>query len=151
MIQKANNEGGYDLERFNEIDLELPERPDAFVRSIKKPEEMSYWQLKRFAKRVRLEGYDATSYQVDMNIKLAFPVINIIMILIGIPIALRMKGRGTPLAVCVGIIGCFSYLMTLGFSRSLGLNGVLPPILAAWLANIIFLFLGTYLMMNTET
>ncbi len=151
MIQKANNAREYDLERFDEIDLELPEGPDTFVRSVKKPEEMSYWQLKRYAKRVQLDGYDATTYVVDMNIKLAFPVINIIMVLLGIPIALRMKRRGTPLVICVGIVGCFLYLLTLGFSRSLGLNGVLPPMLSAWLANIIFLFLGSYLIMNTKT
>ena len=151
MMQKANSEGEYDLERFNELDLELPEGPETFVRSVKKPEEMSYWQLKRYAKRVNLEGYDATTYLVDMNMKLAFPVINIVMVLLGIPIALRMKRRGTPLVVCVGIVGCFLYLLTLGFSRSLGLNGVLPPVLSAWLANIVFLFMGSYLILNTET
>ena len=111
---------------------------------------MSYWQLKRYAERIRLEGYDATEYLVDMNIKLALPFINIVMVFIGIPIALGLKKGGTPLAVSLGIGVCFLYLANFGISRSLGLSGLLPPVLSAWSANVIFFFLGAYLMIRLE-
>jgi lipopolysaccharide export system permease protein len=111
---------------------------------------MSYWQLRRYAERVRVEGYDATEYLVDMNIKLALPFINLVMVFIGIPVALGLKKGGTPLAVSIGIGICFLYLTNLGFSRSLGLSGILPPILSAWAANVIFFFLGIYLMLRLE-
>ncbi len=149
--QRMTSEGGYDLERFDRISLALPERPDAFIRTPKKPEEMSYWQLRRYAKRIREEGYDATEYSVDMNIKLAYPLINVILVLIGIPIALGTRKGGTPLAISLGIGICFFYLIALGLSRSLGLSGLLPPGLSAWSANIVFFLLGVYLMMRLET
>ena len=148
IVQEAKDEGGYSLMKFDEIQIELPEGPEVFVRPVRKPEEMSYWQLKRYAERVRIEGYDYTEYLVDMNIKLALPLVNLLMVLIGIPVALGIKRGGTPLAVSLGVGFCFLYLIHLGFLRSLGLSGMLPPVLAAWSANVIFFFLGIYLMMR---
>ena len=151
VIQIASGGGSYDLSRFKEMDLWLPERPEDFLKTIKQPEEMSYWQLKRFAERMQLDGYDATRYLVDMNIKLAFPLINVVMVIIGFPIGLALKRGGTPLAVSIGIGVCFLYLVNLGVARSLGLSGMLPPWFSAWLANLFFLLLGIYLMMRLET
>lgn len=151
MVQEVTSDGGYDLKRFDRIYLTLPERPEEFARTPKKPEEMSYWQLTRYAKRIREEGYDATEYSVDMNIKLAYPLINVILVLIGIPIALSLKRGRTPLAVSLGVSICFLYLLGLGLSRSLGLSGLLPPGISAWLANIVFFLFGIYLMMRLET
>lgn len=150
IIQNAVNSSGFDLSRFDEMHLKIREGPDAFFRTVNKPEEMSYWQLKSYAERIRLEGYDATRYLVDMNIKLAFPMINFVMILIAVPIALSIKKGGIPLAVFLGIAACFFYLVVFGFSRSLGLSGALPPILSAWFTNVAFFFLGSYLIMRVD-
>ncbi len=150
-VQEAEKGGGYGFRRFQKLELKIPETPDAFLRPAKRPEEMSYWQLKRFAREVRREGYNPTRYLVDMNIKLAFPLVSLVMVLIGLPVTLGLKGGGTPLAVCIGIGVCFLYLINLGVARSLGLSGILPPHLAAWSANLIFSLLGVYLLMNLET
>jgi len=53
-------------------------------------------------------------------------------------------------AVSIGIALCFVYLLVLGLSRTLGFAGILPPILAAWLANSLFLFFGVYLLINVN-
>jgi lipopolysaccharide export system permease protein len=126
----------------------LEETPETFVKREREPEEMSYWQLKRYAKRVLTEGYDNTRYLVDMNFKIAFPFIILIMVLMGTPISLRVEKGGVAFAIFIGIGICFLYLVTLGFTRSLGLSGILPPTLSAWLGNLIFLFLSIYLMMK---
>ncbi len=149
-IQEAEAGQRSKFYHFKEMELKLEEKPEAFLKTIKRPEEMSYWQLKRFAKKVRYEGYDANRYLVDMNIKLAFPMINLIMVIIGLPLAVGLKKGGTPLAVSLGIGLCFLYLLSLGIFRSLGLSGILPPILAAWLANLIFLLIGIYLIIYLE-
>jgi len=150
ITQDLEKDGGYNMSRFKELELRLPERPEDFVREEKEPEEMGYQQLKRFAERLRSEGYDATMYFVDINIKLAFPFVILIMALIGIPVALWKKDMSTPVAVSLGIVLCFAYLLILGLSRTLGFAGILPPILSAWLANSVFLFLGIYLMINVN-
>jgi lipopolysaccharide export system permease protein len=111
---------------------------------------MSYWQLKEYAQTVRQEGYNNAKYLVDMNIKLAFPFIGLILLTIGMPLALRVRKGGTPLAVSIGMAVCFAYVLVLGLARSLGLAGVLPPLFSAWLANLLFLLLGIYMMIHME-
>ena len=57
---------------------------------------------------------------------------------------------GTPFAVSLGVCLFFLYYIVLAFARSLGLSGILPSILSAWLANLVFFFFGVYLMMKVE-
>lgn len=149
-IQELDEDGQYSFRRFDAYSLPIRETPETFMRGTRKPEEMSYWQLKDYAETVRKEGYDNSKYVVDMNIKLAFPLISLILLSIGIPMALRLKKGGAPLAVSLGMAVCFLYVLILGLARSLGLAGVLPPLFAAWLANFLFIFLGIYMMIHME-
>ncbi|MFC1883602.1 LPS export ABC transporter permease LptG [Thermodesulfobacteriota bacterium] len=151
IIQRLDAGDSYGIEPFEEIFLDIPEGPDSFVKRMKRPEEMGYWQLKEYAENVGFEGYDATTYLVDMNIKLAFPFINFIMIMLGIPIAIGMKKGGTPLAISLGVVACFVYLVVFGVSRSFGISGILPPVISAWLANVVFFFIGSYLFTHLES
>jgi lipopolysaccharide export system permease protein len=150
-VQKAVSENEYSFEQFDTLTVDLNAQPDAFLRPVKEPEEMGYWELKRFASKIQNEGYDVTRYLVDLNIKLAFPAINILLVLIGIPIAVAVGRGGIPLAVTAGIGTCFLFLVVFGVVRSLGLSGVLPPLVSAWLSNCVFALLGVYLMMRTTT
>ena len=150
IVQNRDTDGGYDLHRFKTLQLTLPERPEDFVREEIEPEEMGYQQLERFAERLQSEGYDATRYFVEINIKIAFPFVILIMALMGVPVALWRKGMGTPVAVSIGIALCFVYLLAMGLSRTLGFAGILPPVFAAWLSNCLFLFLGIYLMIHVN-
>lgn len=149
-ILRAKQGGDYETKKFQSMDLQIPETPDTFSAEQKKPEEMSYWRLKRFVERLRSEGYSSAKYAVDLQIKLSFPFIVLIMTLLGIPIALVPRMGGTVLSVALGLLACLIYLLALGTFRSLGIAEVLPPFLAAWMANGLFCFLGVYLMMNID-
>ena len=148
VMQVIQDNGDYRLSKFSDLLLEISETPETFVRKIKEPEDMSYQQLKRYAETVRNEGYDNTAYLVDMDLKLAFPLISLVLALMGIPIALELKIGGMPLAIAVGVGLCFLYMFSMAFSRSLGLSGILPPFFAAWTANLIFILFGLYLIMD---
>jgi lipopolysaccharide export system permease protein len=148
--QTLQENGDYRLSEFKELRLNLEETPKTFIRPVKQPEEMSFWELRDYAEKVRLDGYDNTRYLVDMHIKLAFPFVLVVMALIGISVPLIQRRTRTPLAVAIGMGICFLYMLLFGFSRSLGLSGVLPPLLAAWLSNLVFLLFGVYMMMRVE-
>ncbi len=150
-VQTLMANGNYDMKTFAKIRGNIPETPKSFLRSVIRPEEMSYWQLKKFADSIQKEGYSATRYLVDMNIKLAFPVVCLIMTLIGIPLALGINKGGTPLSVTIGIGASFLYLITLGSSRALGIMGAIPVWLSAWMANIFFFLLAIYLIIQLDT
>lgn len=146
ILQDLRSEESHRVKSFQQLELKLPEGPDDFRREDIEPEEMGYRQLKRFSEKLRKEGYDATKYLIETNIKLAFPFSLVILAALGIPVALWKEKAGAPVCVAIGIGLCFIYLLVLGYARALGTAGILPPILSAWLANAVFCFLCIYWM-----
>ena len=146
-ILTLKEDGTYDIGKFGYILLQIPEKPETFARGIKYAEDMSYQQLKRYAKKVKDEGYDNSKYLVDLNLKLAFPFISAVLALIAVPVALSSRMGEIHLAVLSGLIVCLMYYLVMSFSRSLSLMGTLPPLLSAWVANVFFSLFGIYLIM----
>ena len=112
---------------------------------------MSYNALRALIRKVEAEGYDATRYRVDLNYKIAFPVVCLIMCLVGTGIAVRGKLKeGLPVIVSYGMGIAFLYWIVLSFCVSLGYGEILPPVAAAWAANLIFLCVGGIVLINAE-
>jgi len=151
IIQEMQADGEYKTLKFDNLIPDIPETPDTFRERLIEPEEMNYSQLKEYAEEeVKNKGYDNTEYLVDLGVKVAFPFISLVLTLLGIPIALQLKVGGIPLAVAAGMGLSFLYYVVFSISSSLGHSGVFPPFLAAWTANILFIFAGIYLMMTVE-
>ncbi|MBQ4492535.1 MAG: LPS export ABC transporter permease LptG [Deltaproteobacteria bacterium] len=131
------------------IDFHKP--PKEFRRVNAKRDELNYRQLHHLAHRLQAEGFDATSYRVDMHSRLAVPFASFIMVILGIPFALRNSRRagvamGMAISVGVGMIYFFAQATLTAF----GYSALLPPLVAAWSANIIFMLLGIGLFLNLE-
>jgi lipopolysaccharide export system permease protein len=149
LYQSFQADGSYSSHPFAQKSLQLPEMPDDFRVQEKGSEEMTYPELRAYILKVQREGYDATRYIVEKHIRLAFPVVCIIMSLFGISLALRKeKGIGIAQGIVGSLMVAFIYWIFFGLSRSLGLNGVFPPLWAAWSSNILFLMIGGYLLLN---
>jgi len=127
------------LHRIEESIIDLPERPSDFKAVQEDAEKMGYLELKRYIRKIQSEGYDATRYLTDMHGKIAFALVSIILTLIGISFSLKSERSGGALqSIGVGIAIGFSYWIVRAFAMSIGYSGTVPPILSAWLANIIF-------------
>jgi lipopolysaccharide export system permease protein len=107
--------------------------------------------LRRQIEALRAKGVDTSESWVDLHLKLALPAAAIIMMIVAVPIAIRgASTHSVPASVAVGFAVGFSYFMVLGFARALGQSGALPPLLAAWAANGIFLLFGGYLVLGAD-
>lgn len=129
----------------------IDENPEELQTTEKIADEMSFIELKNYIAKLSLEGYDAARYTVDLHGKIAFPIINIIMVILGIPFALK-SGRHSGIAMGIGlsvIIG-FSYWIVFAATTSLGYSGIIPPFFAAWSANFIFGIIGILLFTNVR-
>ena len=146
-LEKNNT---YSTVRRPRLPLNIPETPETFITKMRKPEDRTFRELKKHAKKVKEEGYDNTSDLVYLYLKLSYPFMCVVLALIAVPLGLWKKVSGIPLSVTLGILTFFILLMLTGYARAFGLAGKLPPILAAWAANVLFLFLGTYLFMNIK-
>jgi lipopolysaccharide export system permease protein len=149
-IQTLAGENDYHFEKSDKVLIDIPETPEMFIKKIKKPEDMSYRQLKRQAEKVRAEGYDNTADLVNLYRKLAFPFITAVIALLAIPIGLWEKINAIPLSIAIGIAACFLLYLVMGFAGAIGLAGILPPFLSAWTANVLFALAGTNLIMNIK-
>jgi len=74
-----------------------------------------------------------------------------VIILLGAAFAIKIKRRGKTAAIIgmgMGIVIGFIYYAFMATSIALGKGGIIPPILSAHLANILFGFIGIVLIRN---
>ena len=141
--------GEVSTEIYDERDIPVAERPEDFKKGMKDPDEMTYRELKEYVKKLASEGYDPTRYVVDLQAKVAFPFLTLIMVLMGSPLALAAShGRGGGIAQGVGlslVIG-FVYWVVFAITVAMGHAGTLPPFIAAWAPNIFFGLVGGFIL-----
>ena len=123
---------------FKEMTVPLKEGPEEFARVARSPDEMSYAQLRRYIDRLVKSGVSATRYQVDLHAKVATALVSLIMAILGVSFGLRTGRSGVMIWVGVCIPMGFVYYMLLVLGFSLGRGGALPPLVAAWLPNLVF-------------
>jgi lipopolysaccharide export system permease protein len=146
-----DDDGSYKVTCLPESTEKLEFAPEDLSRVVKKCEEMSYSELSGYIREVEQEGYDATTYRVDLSAKIAFPFVCIIMSIAGVGLALwREKKEGLASNIFSGIVMAFLYWTIYSFCLSLGYGEILPPMIAAWLTNFIFACLGTFMLLNAD-
>jgi len=127
------------LEWLKEGIIGLPEKPSDFNIFQEDAEKMGFFELKKYIGKLQSEGYDATRYLADMHGKIAFAFVSIILVLIGISFSLKSERSGGVMhSIGAGIIIGFSYWIVYAFAINIGRSGTVPPLLSAWLADIIF-------------
>lgn len=138
-------------EQFERLPLpNLAERPEDFAKETRKPEEMNYAELHAYVDKLRASGGRVANYLVDLHVKLAFPLINLIVVMIGAPIATRMRMQSAALGFGLSVAISFFYYAFLRAGQALGHNGALPPYLAAWLGDIVFGVVGVVMTIQAQ-
>lgn len=131
--------------------LHIAETLDDFLEVQREPEELSFTALNARIDDLARKGIDASHYLVDLYLKLALPFASCVLAVVAVPIAGRLR-RHPSIAGIVGLgtaVG-FGYWVVLGLSTSLGQTGALPPLLAAWAANGVYLLLGVGLFLWSD-
>ena len=113
---------------------------------------MNYGQLREYVRILGLESKStAKKLLVDMYYKLSVPFTGLVIMLIGIPFALkrtRTKAMGSiGIALAISII----YYVVNAMFLALGKGGLITPVIAAWAANVSFAAFGIYLIAKLRT
>lgn len=127
------------------VAADLAITPRGLYRTRVRPENMNIRQLRDHRDLLRQTGGDPGSINVDIQFQLAFPLVNLIVVCLGVVLA--SGPRKTTVASGFGItllIG-FGYYLLMMFGRSLGHSGVLPPVVAGWTGNAVYAA-GTWLL-----
>lgn len=127
------------------------ETPADFRRSDKAIQDMSTVEAWMLIQRLKSSGGSYSKELVEFNWKFAFPLGSLIMILIGAPLSAYSRKNVFIMSLFFSLIGAFVFYSLLYLGYSLGKNEVLPPIIAAWVGNVIFFGIIWFLFRKAKT
>jgi len=128
----------------------LAERPEDFAKVEARPDEMNYFELHEYVNRLRASGARVSNYLVDLHLKLAFPLICLVVVLIGGAMATRLRMQSAALGFGLSVAISFVYYGVMRAGQALGHNGSLPPYVAAWMGDFIFGGIGLTMMIQAQ-
>jgi len=152
-VQKEFNSGaGLSMRRIPVMDIALNLKVDDLKVLDNNADNLSYRKLKEYADNLRRGGYQAFRYQTMMHTKLSAPFAAFVMVILGIPFALRnSRSGGIALGIGASVAIGFAYFIVNAVLLSYGRSGVLPPLVAAWGANFLFVLGGIWLAMTAKS
>ncbi|MBC2712478.1 MAG: LPS export ABC transporter permease LptG [Desulfosarcina sp.] len=145
------NTGAHQLKLHNTMTADIDLNPDDLAQAAKRSDEMGLAELGRYIEKVEREGYGAVRYRVDYHSKIAAPFVCIFLSVLGTGIALRGKLReGMPVSITYGLGITFLYWIFNSFCISLGYAEMMPPVVASWVANLVFFSVAGFLLLNAN-
>lgn len=142
-VRTFGEAGAFDFRPLTDGDLTLAGTPVEFRKRAPRADEFNTRQLAERIRMLKAKGLDPAEMQVDLQFKLAMPLSGVITVLLGVPLALRGSRRGGMAQYLgTGLTACFAYWLTQALTVSAGHAGALPPVVAAWSANVLFVLIG---------
>lgn len=149
-----NQDGSITISNFDRAPVPLTLIPTDFTTWLaSESEAMTFKDIREYTSRLHPGGSQITRLKTDYYGRIAFPFVTIIMVLVGIALSLRRSGtRGGSMAMGIGqalAIGFF-YWATHSIAIAFGRGGALPPMVAGWMTNVLFMSYGLYLMLKVR-
>jgi LPS export ABC transporter permease LptG/LPS export ABC transporter permease LptF len=147
-----------DYKRFDHEEITVFDLPENFTRQERTllagndmPEQTSIADLDVQIDGLAKSGYDTTRLRVEYWQKTAAVATPLVTVLLGLPFAFKVGRRGSMYGVGVGLGLAIVFWATAAIFNALGLETILPPLLAAWSPNVVFAAVGVYLLLYAPT
>jgi lipopolysaccharide export system permease protein len=148
-VRTFTGNGAFTYGPLGDEAIDLGGSPTDFRKKAPRSDEFNIRQLSQRIRTLEAKGLDPAAFETDLQFKFALPLSGIITVLIGLPLALRGSSRaGTAQHIGTGMAVCFLYWLTQALTVSAGHAGTLPPVVAAWAANALFLLVGGLLALR---
>ena len=133
------------LLRFERQMLALRLSPEQLQRSTRRPADMSAHELWSFIKQGEALDSQLAQLWVMFHLKTAVPWACVIMAVLGASFGASRRGRsGGGVGFGISVVIVFAYYVVMSMCRAFGEAGAIPPIIAGWGPNIVFLFAALY-------
>jgi LPS export ABC transporter permease LptG/LPS export ABC transporter permease LptF len=130
---------------------EIHETPGYFKKEERPSQEMSYSELSAYIRDLQQSGFDTTPLRVQLNRKLSYPLLTLVMAILAVPFSLAAGKRGSLAGIGAALALAIGYWVLAGISENLGNVNSLPAVLAAWSPDLLFAMAGSYLLLRTPT
>jgi len=130
--------------------LPLVLTPSDVARTSQRPAEMSAWQLWGHISIMSKQGANLAPLWVMFHLKLAVPWACVILAVLGASLGVGHQRSGAGVGVAMSVLVVFAYYVVMSFSRSFGEAGYLPPLMAAWAPNMVFIAIAGLLARHAD-
>ena len=130
---------------------EVREDPGYFKKESLQSQEMNFGQLEHYIRDLQQSGFDTMKLRVQLQHKLAYPLVTIVMAVLAVPFALSMGRRGSLTSVAWAIGIGLGYWVAARLFDAMGDVNFLPAAIAAWSPDVLFGLTGGYLLLRTPT
>ncbi|HEY7505555.1 MAG TPA: LptF/LptG family permease [Gemmatimonadales bacterium] len=129
----------------------LTQSPADLLAEAKAPDEMRYAELGRYIEGLRRSGNDANKLIVERALKVAIPVTCFIIAIFGAPLAVTNPRAGAAVGIAISLGTTLIFLLVTQIMKAVGAGGVVDPLVAAWMPNIVFALAGVLLLVKVRT
>lgn len=111
----------------------------------KDAKEMTLFELRQAIAAKERMGEPSFAEQVEVQRKFSIPFACLVFAAVGVPLGLQSTraARSRGFSVSLALIVAYYILLTMG--EKTGARGLMPPIIALWLPNLVFASVGVYL------
>lgn len=135
----------------DKIDTTFAFTPEEFGRKDNTVGTMDYYELNDYIASEKFKGSDnIASYEIEKYRRSAFPFATFVLTLIGVSIASRKVRGGIGMHIGLGIAISFTFIMFMQVSTTFAASGLVSPLIAVWIPNILFGFLSWYLLTKAQ-
>jgi len=121
---------------------DVTEKPEDLFTLEPDPMIMGRSDLGHYIERLRESRIRTRKFEVEYEIKLSYPLINAIIVLLGASLSVRIRRTGFALGLGLSLFIGFTYYGFIRVGQALGYSGAVPPIVAAWVGNLAFLLVA---------
>lgn len=133
------------ITRGAKIDSMIVMEPIDLVFSKGQQETFTSPELKDYITKQRNRGSsNVVQYEVEYHKRIASSFASFILTTIGASLSSRKRKGGMGLYLGIGLALSFTYIMFQTVSATFAINANTPPILAAWIPNIVFVFIAYF-------
>ena len=127
------------------------ESPEYFSKEPPDAQFMTVPELRRYIAEVRRSGFNVIPLEVDLQKKISFPFVTLVMALLAVPFGVGAGRHGALYGIGLGIVIALSYWILISAFVAIGRAGLLPPLLAGWAPNIMVGGIAAYLFLRART
>lgn len=133
------------------IDTSLQILPRDLARTDRDVESMSIPAARQYIDDLERSGAGGIGRsKVSYYTKFAYPFANLILVLIGMPLASVRRRGGQAVQIGLGLAVAFAYLTLQKITEPFGYTGEIPPLIVAWLPHVAFFLAGIVLLVRVR-
>jgi lipopolysaccharide export system permease protein len=134
------------VKQILEMNMNLNIKPEDLRKDEFLKDKLTTPELVRYIKMEELRGTEGlNTLKVEHHRRSATPASVLLLTIIGAVVAGRKTRGGSGLHLAIGIVIAAIFILSDRFSTVFSIKGDLPPLLAAWMPNIVFSIVAFYL------